>query len=113
MAGAGAPPGDVDYCPVDFEKTDLADGLASSSFEPTRPSFFCWLGVAPYLTSDALDSTFGFAIVALGHTASLVGTLSHELTFLFHDVSNDMSPFAIQHGSFTSHLVRSLRHDRA
>ena len=51
---------DLDYCPIDFERTSLAEGLARSSFDKGRPSFFWWLGVVPYLTEPALDSTFHF-----------------------------------------------------
>jgi len=50
----------VDYCPIDFESTGLAEGLAGSSFDAERPTFFWWLGVLPYLTEPAIDETLGF-----------------------------------------------------
>lgn len=48
------------FVPVDFERESLADKLALAKFDPTRPAFFIWLGVVPYLTRDAVLATLNF-----------------------------------------------------
>ena len=45
------------FAPVDFERDDLAEKLSDAGFEQSSPAFFTWLGVVPYLTQDAIDST--------------------------------------------------------
>jgi methyltransferase (TIGR00027 family) len=69
-AGIAEPPS-LTFAPVDFERESLADGLASAGFDAARPAFFCWLGVVPYLTADAVDSTLRF-IAGLGGSARVV-----------------------------------------
>jgi methyltransferase (TIGR00027 family) len=53
-------PESVRYVPVDFEKQQLADELASAGFRRDRPAFFAWLGVVPYLTIEAFDAAVAF-----------------------------------------------------
>jgi methyltransferase (TIGR00027 family) len=53
-------PSSVTYAPVDFEHQTLADGLAQAGFDSQKITFFSWLGVTPYLTRDAVISTFSF-----------------------------------------------------
>jgi len=61
LAEAGiAIPSSLSYAPVDFEHQTLADGLAQASFHSQKITFFSWLGVTPYLTRDAVTSTFAF-----------------------------------------------------
>src|SRR6202035_2181114 len=48
------------FAPVDFERETLADGLDAAGFDRSAPAFFTWLGVVPYLTSEAIWSTLGF-----------------------------------------------------
>jgi methyltransferase (TIGR00027 family) len=48
------------YVAVDFETQSLAGELAKAGFDPGRVTFFAWLGVTPYLTKPAMDSTLGF-----------------------------------------------------
>jgi methyltransferase (TIGR00027 family) len=45
------------YVPVDFEHQQLATQLAQAGHDATRPTFFAWLGVVPYLTPAAFRST--------------------------------------------------------
>jgi methyltransferase (TIGR00027 family) len=59
------------YAPVDFECATLADGLAAAGFDRTRPTFFAWLGVVPYLTQEAIWSTLEF-IASLPSRAHVV-----------------------------------------
>jgi methyltransferase (TIGR00027 family) len=53
-------PASLVFAPVDFERQNLADGLAAAGFRADRPAFFQWLGVAPYLTHDAISATLDF-----------------------------------------------------
>jgi methyltransferase (TIGR00027 family) len=52
----------VEFCPIDFERTSLAEGLATSSLDHRAPTFFSWLGVTQYLTKEAIDSTLRFIL---------------------------------------------------
>ncbi|MFF4734679.1 class I SAM-dependent methyltransferase [Streptomyces sp. NPDC001262] len=58
-AGIGIPPS-VTFAPVDFEHDTLAGALAAAGLDRTRPAFFLWLGVTPYLTRDAVLATLRF-----------------------------------------------------
>jgi len=55
-----AVPDAMTFVPVDFERDTLATKLCDNGFDPTRRSFFTWLGVVPYLTHPALVATLGF-----------------------------------------------------
>ncbi|HEY8998668.1 MAG TPA: class I SAM-dependent methyltransferase [Edaphobacter sp.] len=50
-------PQSLTYVPVDFEHQQLATQLAEAGFDSTKPAFFAWLGVVPYLTPEAFRST--------------------------------------------------------
>ena len=50
------------FAPVDFERESLADGLARAGFRRDQPAFFQWLGVVPYLSSEAISSTLDFIV---------------------------------------------------
>jgi len=61
LADAGlAPPRELVFAPVDFERDDLGEQLAAASFRRDAPAFFTWLGVAPYLTREAIDATLAY-----------------------------------------------------
>jgi len=51
------PPASLTFVPLDFEHKTLAAGLADAGFHATRPAFFGWLGVVPYLTLEAFRAT--------------------------------------------------------
>ncbi|WP_327293309.1 class I SAM-dependent methyltransferase [Streptomyces sp. NBC_01198] len=53
-------PETVVFCPVDFAEQSVGDGLAAAGFDRHAPAFFLLLGVAPYLTRDALLATARF-----------------------------------------------------
>jgi methyltransferase (TIGR00027 family) len=57
LAAAGIDTRGVRYAGVDFERDDLLERLSASGFDATRPAFFLWLGVVPYLTRDAITAT--------------------------------------------------------
>ena len=50
-------PASLTFVALDFEHKTLAEGLAEAGFDSTRPAFFGWLGVVPYLTLEAFRST--------------------------------------------------------
>jgi methyltransferase (TIGR00027 family) len=61
LAAAAIPvPNTVTFVPVDFERQTLADALNAAGFVSGARSFFSWLGVAPYLTEQAIFSTLAF-----------------------------------------------------
>jgi methyltransferase (TIGR00027 family) len=58
LAAASIPiPANLIFVPLDFEHMTLADGLAAAGFDFSRPAFFSWLGVVPYLSLPAFRST--------------------------------------------------------
>lgn len=60
-------PASVTFAPVDFERQSLSDGLSAAGFDRRKVTFFSWLGVTPYLTRAAMDSTLEFiAAMAAG-----------------------------------------------
>ena len=50
-------PSNLTFVPLDFEHRTLADGLATAGFDSSLPAFFGWLGVVPYLSLPAFQST--------------------------------------------------------
>jgi methyltransferase (TIGR00027 family) len=58
VAALGMPsPAELVWVPVDFEQDRLGRALASAGLDATRGVFVSWLGVVPYLTSDAIVQT--------------------------------------------------------
>lgn len=45
------------FVPVDFESDSTIDRLAENGFDPSKPSFFSWLGVSMYLSPPAIEET--------------------------------------------------------
>jgi len=61
MAQSGlAVPNNLTFVPLDFHEQTLAQGLAQAGHDTTKPTFFSWLGVVPYLTPEAVMATLGF-----------------------------------------------------
>jgi methyltransferase (TIGR00027 family) len=56
-------PNNVELCPIDFEHTTLSDGLAATTFDFSRPSFFSWLSVTQYLTESSIEATLRFILM--------------------------------------------------
>jgi len=54
------PPSWLIFVPIDFERDNLREKLFSAGFQQSSPAFFTWLGVVPYLTEDAIDSTLDY-----------------------------------------------------
>lgn len=58
LAEAGIPiPENLTFVPLDFERKTLSAGLAEAGFHREKAAYFGWLGVAPYLTREAFQST--------------------------------------------------------
>jgi len=57
-------PGDLTFAPVDFETQTLAAGLLDAGYDAGydagKCTFFSWLGVTQYLTTDAVMGTLRF-----------------------------------------------------
>lgn len=58
LAQASIPiPRNVTYAAIDFEQETLPAGLKRAGFDLSRPAVFAWLGVIPYLTREAIETT--------------------------------------------------------
>jgi methyltransferase (TIGR00027 family) len=53
-------PGTLTFTPIDFENQALADQLRETGFRTDEPSFFSWLGVTMYLTSETIMATMKY-----------------------------------------------------
>jgi methyltransferase (TIGR00027 family) len=53
-------PTDLTFAPVDFETQTLPEGLLSAGYDPDQCTFFSWLGVTEYLTTDAVMAALNF-----------------------------------------------------
>ncbi len=72
-------PSNLTFVPLDFEHHTLAEGLADAALDATRPAFFGWLGVVPYLTLDAFRSTLcAIASLPAGTAVSFDYAISPE-----------------------------------
>jgi len=68
---AGARLAHVRFVGTDFDRRSAADALASTDYDPARPTFFIWEGVTNYLTASAVDTTFRWlGIAAPGSTVA-------------------------------------------
>lgn len=64
-------PANMTFVSVDFASQSLRERLIDASFDVTKPAFFSWLGVVPYLEMDAIKSTLAF-IASLAPSTSVV-----------------------------------------
>jgi methyltransferase (TIGR00027 family) len=83
-------PASLTFVPLDFEHHTLADGLDKAGFDKSKPAFFAWLGVVPYLTLAAFRATLetiaklptgsavSFDYALSPETLSLVGRVAFE-----------------------------------
>ncbi len=91
---AGIPlPETLTLVPLDFEHKTLAAGLADAGFDDRNPAFFGWLGVVPYLTTEAFRATLGdVARLPAGTAISFdyafpPETLTHKRRLIFDGLS--------------------------
>ncbi len=85
LAAAGIDvPGSVTHQPIDFE-SDLLGDVVGGCVDTARPVLFWWLGVTPYLSTEAVTQTLTtlgalpHAAVVLDHATPPVGDESPEL----------------------------------
>jgi len=58
---AGIPvPKSMSFVAIDFETKTLREGLREAGFQADQPAYFSWLGVAIYLTQEAIFETLRF-----------------------------------------------------
>jgi methyltransferase (TIGR00027 family) len=58
---AGIPlPNDLTFAPVDFETQTLSERLVGAGYDSGKCTFFSWLGVTEYLTTEAVMTTLRF-----------------------------------------------------
>lgn len=50
-------PDSLHFVPVDLTETTVSSALADTAFDPDRPAFYSWLGVTPYLPTEAVFAT--------------------------------------------------------
>ena len=75
------------FAPVDFETETLVDGLDRVGFDWSRPTFFSWVAVMPYLTLEATEATL--RTLAQSATGSQL-VLSYLITpQLMEDIGRD------------------------
>jgi len=73
-------PANVAFCPIDFERMTLRQGLEAVAFDPQVPTFLSWLGVTQYLTSAAIAATLQ-GVLTLSAGSGMV------FTFILPDAS--------------------------
>ncbi|MGD0232556.1 MAG: class I SAM-dependent methyltransferase [Syntrophorhabdales bacterium] len=89
-------PGNLIFCPANFEHEGLGEILARHSILPDKPAFFSWLGVTMYLEEAAIDATLrAVAAFAPGSEISLTfrQPLDDASTTLAARVSDLGEPF--------------------
>jgi methyltransferase (TIGR00027 family) len=59
-------PGNLTFAPVDLETQALEDGLKEAGYDPDKCTFFSWLGVTEYLTTESVMATLRFIASAPG-----------------------------------------------
>ena len=50
-------PDNLTFVPLDFSRDSLTDRLITAGFDPSVKSFFSWLGVTYYLSTEAISKT--------------------------------------------------------
>jgi methyltransferase (TIGR00027 family) len=56
--------GDLTFAPVDFERQTLEEGLRNAGYDSGKCTFFSWLGVTEYLTTEVVMTTLRFVASA-------------------------------------------------
>lgn len=70
------------FAAVDFGAESLRDGLTRAGLDWSQPAFFSWLGVAIYLTAEAIDATLR-SVSGYGPGSEIV--LSYDASDAFLD----------------------------
>ena len=65
-------PDNLTFVPVDFSKDSLTEALANSGYKKSGKTFFSWLGVSYYLTTEEIDRLLSELSQIGGEGSSLV-----------------------------------------
>ncbi len=57
-------PSDLRFAPIDFEKQTIEEGLQLAGYHSGECTFFSWLGVTEYLTTEVVMATLRFIALA-------------------------------------------------
>ena len=71
-------PANVRFVAVDFEHQDLGDRLRSEGWDAAQPTFWSWLGVAMYLSDEAVMSTLAFVAEGASGTTIVMNFTVHD-----------------------------------
>lgn len=74
-------PCNLSYVPIDFSKDNLKIGLIEAGFDPTRKTFFSWLGVSYYLTEAEIETMLDNVAELSADGSSLVFDCADERLF--------------------------------
>ncbi|MDB5580676.1 MAG: uncharacterized protein JWR80_5852 [Bradyrhizobium sp.] len=77
-----AVPATLTFAPVDFASQNLAEQLVAAGFQASRPAFFCWLGVVPYLRRDDISAIL----------RTIAGLPGSEVVFDYSEPLENYSP---------------------
>jgi methyltransferase (TIGR00027 family) len=94
----GVLPERVTYVPVDFSSQTLDDGLDGAGVDRGVRTVFIWEGVVPYLSSDAVDTTFA-------SIARFVAGSSVVFDYLYQDALGESSPYP-ESGKYLRYLAK-------
>lgn len=76
------------FAPVDFENETLRAGLGRAGLDWLQPTFFSWIGVIPYLTHEAIETTLT-TVGACAPGSEIVFTYTQTEPFL-DDVAREI-----------------------
>lgn len=74
-------PRNLRYVPVDFSKDELKEKLLSAGFDPTKKTFFSWLGVSYYLSMEQIEGMLQSVADLSSEGSSLVFDYADENLF--------------------------------
>ena len=75
-------PDKLRYVAVDFTKDDLKEKLITSGFDPTKKTFFSWLGVSYYLSDNEIENFLESVSDLSSEGSTLVFDYADENLFL-------------------------------
>ncbi len=95
-----AVPANVVFCPIDFERATLRQGLEAIAFDPHARTFLSLLGVTQYLTREALAATLRDVLTLPAGSGIVLAFVLPDaaLTGVDLDVSLTHTALAASHG---------------
>lgn len=89
----------VVYVPIDFQVHTLHEGLDAAGFVWSQPTFFSWLGVTMYLTTEAIEATLRTV------TQCVPGS---EIVFTYGRTDQQLDDIGREFGKIVSSLVADI-----